>query len=328
MVKVSMVVPVYMVKRELLVRCIESLICQTIKEIEIILVDDGSPDECGQICDELALKDERIVVLHKDNGGVSSARNFGVKHSKGEYVGFVDSDDYVESDFCEKLFFTAKKYDADMVCSGYRQLKNNEKKECNVIGSEDYVFDDIDCAVEQFILFNKIDFRVWNKFFRKSIAEKILFSEKYSIAEDEMYIFDFMHKSKKVVYIPYCGYNYYINTESVMSSSLSKKNFDAMIVTEKISSELKNQKIENINYFKLNTYVRLWVKISSEPKYCEKYGKEKSYIEKKIKEIPVLKVKFNGNKTLMLIFIPMKVSRSITEFIVRKFDFISKKVSL
>ena len=78
----------------------------------------------------------------------------------------------------------------------------------------------------------------------------------------------------------------------------------------------------------MNTYVRLWVKISSEPKYCEKYGKEKSYIEKKIKEIPVLKVKFNGNKTLMLIFIPMKVSRSITEFIVRKFDFISKRVSL
>ncbi len=99
---VSVIVPVYK-SRETLVRCVESLRNQTIEELEIILVDDGSPDGSGKICTELSKEDARIRVIHKENGGVSSARNAGIEKAKGEYLLFADSDDYVEPDLVEKL---------------------------------------------------------------------------------------------------------------------------------------------------------------------------------------------------------------------------------
>ena len=95
--KVSIIVPVYKVEKYLR-KCIDSIINQTLKDIEIILVDDGSPDNCGKICDEYAAKDTRIKVIHKENGGLSSARNAGMEVAEGEYIGFVDSDDWIESD--------------------------------------------------------------------------------------------------------------------------------------------------------------------------------------------------------------------------------------
>ena len=102
MAKVSVVVPVYGVE-QYLEKCVDSLINQSMEDIEIILVDDGSPDCCPQMCDELASRDSRIVVVHKPNGGLSDARNVGVKHATSDYVIFVDSDDHVEINMCECL---------------------------------------------------------------------------------------------------------------------------------------------------------------------------------------------------------------------------------
>ena len=97
---ISIIVPIYKVE-SLLSKCVDSLLSQTFGDLEIILVDDGSPDNCGKICDEYAQKDPRIFVIHKENGGLSSARNAGLDVCKGEYIMFVDSDDYVEPVFCE-----------------------------------------------------------------------------------------------------------------------------------------------------------------------------------------------------------------------------------
>ena len=101
--KISIIVPVYKTEKYL-DKCIESILNQTFKDFELILVDDGSPDNCGKICDEWAKKDDRIVVIHKENGGVSSARNTALNNIKGEYVGFVDSDDTIEPTMYEKLY--------------------------------------------------------------------------------------------------------------------------------------------------------------------------------------------------------------------------------
>ena len=98
--KISIVVPIYKVEKEIH-RCVESLLAQTLKDIEIILVDDGSPDNCPSICDDYAKKDNRIKVIHKENGGLSEARNFGLLEAKAEYVLFVDSDDYIDKTTCE-----------------------------------------------------------------------------------------------------------------------------------------------------------------------------------------------------------------------------------
>ena len=127
MSKVSIVVPVYNVEKYL-DRCMESLVNQTLKDIEIILVDDGSPDNCPQMCDEWAKKDDRIVVIHKENGGLSSARNAGIKLAKGQYIGYIDSDDYAELNMFEILYNCAKENDVDFVMSDYWRNKQSGEK--------------------------------------------------------------------------------------------------------------------------------------------------------------------------------------------------------
>lgn len=115
---VSIIVPVYKVPESFLRTCIESLIAQTLKDIEIILIDDGSPDNCGKICDEYAGKDDRILVIHKKNGGLSAARNTGCKAAHGEYITFVDGDDWIEKETCAFAYEKAKKTSAEIVCWG------------------------------------------------------------------------------------------------------------------------------------------------------------------------------------------------------------------
>jgi glycosyltransferase involved in cell wall biosynthesis len=123
MIKVSIIVPVYKAEKYIS-KCIESLVVQTIKDIEIILVDDGSPDNSGKICDEYSYKDNRIKVVHKVNGGVSSARNNGIKASIGEYILFVDSDDWVENNYVEALLKAKAKYpDSEPLC-GFRTVSD------------------------------------------------------------------------------------------------------------------------------------------------------------------------------------------------------------
>ena len=114
MPKVSVIVPVYKTEKYL-TRCVESILAQTCTDLELLLIDDGSPDRCPQLCDEFAAKDSRIRVIHKVNGGVSSARNAGLDVAKGEYIAFVDSDDHIEPDMYEKMLAKAEEYDCDVV---------------------------------------------------------------------------------------------------------------------------------------------------------------------------------------------------------------------
>ena len=118
---ISIIVPVYNIK-EYLPRCVDSLREQTYPNIEILLVDDGSTDGTGALCDELAAKDERIRVFHKENGGSSSARNIGLSKAQGEYIGFVDSDDYVEPDMYECLYRALQEQDAQIAQVGRNEI--------------------------------------------------------------------------------------------------------------------------------------------------------------------------------------------------------------
>ena len=136
MPEVSIIVPVYKVEKYL-DRCIESLIAQTLSDIEIILVDDGSPDNCPSLCDRWAKKDSRIKVIHKENGGLGFARNSGLDIACGEYVGFVDSDDFVKHDMYEALYSAAKNEDADIAMCGFLCIggimtaRSGEEREIN-----------------------------------------------------------------------------------------------------------------------------------------------------------------------------------------------------
>ncbi|EJG3290978.1 glycosyltransferase, partial [Campylobacter coli] len=132
-----MIVPIYNVEKYLR-QCLDSIIAQTLKDIEIILVNDGSTDNCGVICDEYALKDKRIQVIHKTNAGLGAAYNTGLEMASGEYIGFVESDDWIEPNMYEELYAKAKETDVDVCLSGYF-LNNNQstKKELQLLESID-----------------------------------------------------------------------------------------------------------------------------------------------------------------------------------------------
>ena len=123
---VSIIVPVYNTER-FLNRCIDSVLAQTYSDWELLLVDDGSTDSSGSICDEYATQDSRIRVFHKENGGVSSARNLGLDYARGEWITFVDSDDYIAPDMIEKLYETQKRNNADITVCGYRWVDKEGK---------------------------------------------------------------------------------------------------------------------------------------------------------------------------------------------------------
>ena len=188
---VSVSVPVYNAEK-FLHYCIDSILNQTFIDFELILVDDGSPDNSGKVCDEYAEKDERVKVIHKQNGGVSSARNAGIEAAKGEYICFVDSDDYLESNYLKELIETKKKYpDFDNVWCGFQTVEDyykNNKKAYYVEHDNDYSFSDLSSIMD---LCDKWLVQMpWNKLFlTKTIKENnIIFPPELSLGED--YIFN------------------------------------------------------------------------------------------------------------------------------------------
>lgn len=169
---ISIIVPVYNVEKYL-EKCVKSVIDQTYKNLEIILVDDGAKDNSGKMCDELAKLDSRIKVIHKENGGLSDARNFGLREAKGDYIGFVDSDDYIANDMYETLYNTIKDNNADIsIVSFYEMYKGK------VIGVRDSgnleVLSKLD-AMKELLIDTKIQSYAWNKLFKKELFYDLKF---------------------------------------------------------------------------------------------------------------------------------------------------------
>lgn len=197
MPKVSIIVPIYNVE-QYLAKCIESLLVQSLKDIEIILVDDGAIDKSPDICNEYALKDNRIRVIHKQNGGLSDARNVGIEVAQGEYIAFLDSDDWIEPRCYEFLYNHAIKQDADIAQCDYIEAYTEEVKIQlpNIIKESTYT------SVEALKLFYGEEYVktvvVWNKIYRRKLFEHIRFP-KGKIHEDEFTTYKVIHKANKLV---------------------------------------------------------------------------------------------------------------------------------
>ena len=210
--KISVIIPVYKVEKYLN-RCVESVINQTYKNIEIILVDDGSPDNCPKICDEWAKKDKRIKVIHKENGGVSSARNEGLKIASGEFVQFVDSDDYIQTTFCENLV-KATMSDVDLVISGFTIIneENHRIEKKFSAGDITSLKQDINLFFE--LLNANVLYSPVNKLYRKD-SIKQNFQEGVHIGEDIIFVLDYLMVAKnKIISIEDTGYIYEQNMQS------------------------------------------------------------------------------------------------------------------
>lgn len=205
--KISVIIPVYKVEKYL-AKCLDSVISQTYRELEIILVDDGSPDGCGEICDEYASKDERIKVIHKENGGVARARNAGLDIASGDYIGFVDSDDWIEPDMYELLIKNAVKYGADMSMCGETVYDNGELIATS--SSDEIVQLNRIEAKKYTVVGGRMGF-IWNKIYSRHIIKDIRFSPEYGCSEDLMFVYQLLENTDKVVIDNRAKYNYFRN---------------------------------------------------------------------------------------------------------------------
>lgn len=205
--KVSVIVPVYNVEK-FLDKCVGSIVNQTYSNLEIILVDDGSPDNCPAICEEWAKKDSRIKVIHKENGGLSSARNAGLDIFTGEYVMFVDSDDWIDENTVEIFIQTSENETADIVCGGMCFEYMNDTHSALQIQNASYKGEEI----ARNLLLDNIRPEVCGKIYLRDLIRQFRFDEKIRYAEDLHFNFYLMMKANKLVAIDFPSYHYLQNS--------------------------------------------------------------------------------------------------------------------
>ena len=222
---ISVIVPVYNVQ-DYLNRCIESIANQTYKNIEILLVDDGSTDQSGDICDMWVLKDSRVKVIHKENGGLSSARNAGIDVASGDYLSFIDSDDYIEKLMLETMITAIKKSNKDIACCGrYVNVWGKYTKTEFCLASEKTYSKKE--AIRALFYQNEIDVSACDKIYRKSIFEKIRYPQG-KISEDAAVIFQIIDNSNGVVHVGRPFYHYVYRNNSISKSAYNQKKHDVI----------------------------------------------------------------------------------------------------
>lgn len=254
---ISVIIPVYKVE-DYLEQCIISVVKQTYRTLEIILVDDGSPDRCGAICDEWQKKDERIKVVHKTNGGLSDARNYGLDIAQGKYIVFIDSDDLVASTMIEGLFVVSQKYEADIVECNYSCFTDTlpEKGEKKSGTSTVYASEE---ALSLLLDESIFKYTVWNKLYRKEIFDTLCF-EVGKLHEDVFFTYQAFGISKCIAKIEDCLYYYRQRRGSIMGSDFSIRNFDSIEARKRqyyymkenypeLSHKAQSQVMSNCLYF-------------------------------------------------------------------------------
>ncbi|MGN7385517.1 glycosyltransferase family 2 protein [Sporosarcina sp. SAFN-015] len=218
---VSIIIPIYNVE-DYLHRCVNSILDQTYKNLEVILVNDGSPDRCGEICEEYAKLDKRVKVLHKKNGGLSDARNAGIEIAQGEYISFVDSDDWVHKEYIEKLYQLLKTTDSDISVSNFiRTSTENTQGEISKEIIYEYSNNE---ALEQFLDKFYVQMVIaCGKLYKRKLFEDVRFPVG-RIHEDEFTTHKLIHKAKKIILTSAQLLYYWQRNDSIMGSGFNIKN--------------------------------------------------------------------------------------------------------
>ena len=250
---ISIVVPIYNVEKYLK-KCVDSIINQTYKNLEIILVDDGSPDNCGKICDEYSTKDKRIKVIHKKNGGLSDARNAGIEAATGKYIGFVDSDDYIKEDMYENLYNDMLKYDVDISICGYYEIFENKEKIEIPDNQNVQIYNNLEIIRELLLNYKYgVTDHASNKLYKIGLFRNnnIRYPKGY-LYEDIGTTYLLFEKANKISYNKKIGYYYIRRKSSILGNKNKKLIFDLLKMInsryeylEKKYPELKNELINN-----------------------------------------------------------------------------------
>lgn len=232
---VSMIIPVYGVEAYI-VECLESVLNQTYSNLEVILIDDESPDNCPQICDEFAKKDTRIKVIHQKNGGAANARNHGLDIASGEYICFIDSDDKIENDYVERLLDNVREQNADIAVCAFKQWYQNKledytEKEKKIYSGKDYI--------RKFLLDWTCGL-IWNKIFHKKTLKGVRFEEGHKI-DDEFFTYQAVLRAEKVAVFDETLYWYRMRKSGVM---LSGKEYKTQMLKDRL--EYMTKRYENV----------------------------------------------------------------------------------
>lgn len=227
---ISVVVPVYKVEKYLK-RCVESIVKQTYDNLEIILVDDGSPDGCPEICDQYAEKDARIHVYHKSNGGLSDARNVGIEKATGKYITFVDSDDYVSCDYVEYLYNLLRKSDADISIVCNKKIWSYDEK-LDDVEHQETIFSNTE-AMEALFYQKFIENSAWAKLYKKELFDVIRYP-KGRLYEDLGTTYKLFFNASKIIWSNEQKYYYFQRESSIMSKAFTEKNMDRIAMSEEI----------------------------------------------------------------------------------------------
>jgi len=224
---VSVIVPIYKVEKYIH-RCIDSILNQTYTSLEIILVDDGSPDNCGKIIDKYKVKDNRIKVIHKKNGGLSDARNAGMKIASGEFIVFVDSDDWLEKNMIELMIQSNRYYRADIVQSAFFYAYENKRLIDNRYSSrkDESVLLNKKSLMFELVINEKVKNFAWGKLYKTELIKDIPFKEGV-LFEDVFWAHQVMHRVNKFVIIHKPLYNYYQRNDSIVAN-YSSRNLDIL----------------------------------------------------------------------------------------------------
>ena len=238
---VSIVVPVYNVELYL-EECIDSILNQTYSDLQIILIDDGSTDRSGEIIEQYKKADQRVITVHKDNGGSSSARNVGLKHAEGEYVVFIDSDDIIHRNFVRELLDAAYEDDADITACDFISIRDNKpddnknyKKIKMLMNSREAIF--------EMYKSDSIGWNIWNKLFKRSLFEDIQFPEG-RLCEDKATIYKLLLEANRISYLHIPLYYYRLRSQSISNSRSVKLYMDSLITNAEMEKEFEFRGLE------------------------------------------------------------------------------------
>ena len=313
---ISIIVPVYNVEKYL-DRCIDSIINQTYKNIEIILVDDGSTDQSSIICDKYSKLDKRIKTIHKKNGGLSSARNTGLDIAKGNLLGFVDGDDYIDSNMIEELYKNIIKTKADIVICNFVRF-DEEKETFNKYSKKKFIVEEKD---KYNYLFN--EYRIptvvqWNKLFKKEVFKDIEY-KKGKINEDEFTVCSELNNAKRISYYLEPFYHYYQRNNSIMGSyNINRfetifEAYDSQInffKNKSMDNEIINTKL--VRFEAITYFLYMANKSNMTKKPLKKYIKKTKSIAKDV----LIKYRSNFSLKKQLRFFVYILSPSVYNYIV------------
>ena len=275
---VSVIIPAYNIE-DYIGRCLDSIISQTYKNLEIIVVDDGSRDHTGEILDNYAKKDRRIKVIHKENGGVSSARNKGIEAAEGDYIGFIDGDDLIESEMYKTLVDLLEEENADIAHCGYQMVFPDRVDYYHNTGKKK--IQTTEEGLKDLLSGEMIEPGLVNKLYKKELIKNCRLDETVKINEDLLMNYQLFKLSQKSVYYDITPYSYMIRSSSATgANSLIKKREDALRVLNQIKDDCINNNLLSIIY---KRYIYLLMAI------CRDDLKDRSYMEYQKKQRKQLK---------------------------------------